>query len=266
LNTSPFDPADLSDLRAARAVLEHPSLAIRVADYVGRPVEALVKALPAGGQALISSGTGKALDASLALALKTLGAGSGAAPNRWVHRGLAAASGAVGGAIGLPGLMLELPVSTTLMFRAIADHARAQGEDLSQVSSRLECLTVFAYGTRTERDEASETAYFAVRTALAKAVSRAAEYVAERGIAEAVGDRAAPALAQLLARIAQRFSVAVSEKAAAQLVPVLGAAGGAAVNAIFMEHYQGTARAHFTVRRLERRYGPEQVKAAYEGS
>ncbi|BDG10404.1 EcsC family protein [Anaeromyxobacter paludicola] len=260
----PLTPADETELTAAKRILEHPGLAIRLADYLGRPVEALVKALPAASQQLISRGTGKALDASLALALRTLDAGPARAPNRWLHRGLAVASGALGGAIGLPGLMVELPVSTTLMFRAIADHARAQGEDLSRIEGRLECLTVFAYGTETAEDEASETAYFAVRAALAKAVSGAAEYVAQRGIAEAVGDRAAPALVQLLARVAQRFGLAVSEKAAAQLVPVLGAAGGAAVNSLFMEHYQGTARAHFTVRRLERRYGAGPVKSAYE--
>ena len=132
------------------------------------------------------------------------------------------------------------------------------------VAVRLECLTVFAYGTRSERDEASETAYFAVRAGLAKAVSGAVEYVAERGIAEVVGDRAAPALVQLLARIGQRFGIAVTEKAAAQLIPVLGAAGGAAINAIFMNHYQDTARAHFTVRRLERTFGPKAVRAEYE--
>ena len=46
-------------------------------------------------------------------------------------------------------------------------------------------------------------------------------------------------------------------------MPLIGAAGGAAVNAIFMRHYQEMADGHFTVRRLERKYGPETVKAEY---
>jgi hypothetical protein len=66
-------------------------------------------------------------------------------------------------------------------------------------------------------------------------------------------------------RIAQRFGVAVADKAAAQLVPVLGAAGGAAINALFIDHYQATARAHFSVRRLVRTYGEEEVRRAYVG-
>ncbi|HEY6100303.1 MAG TPA: EcsC family protein, partial [Anaeromyxobacter sp.] len=97
-----------------------------------------------------------------------------------------------------------------------------------------------------------------------RAVSQAAEFVAERGLAEAAGERAAPALARLVAGIAQRFGVAVTDKAAAQLVPIVGAAGGAAVNTLFIHHFQDTARAHFTVRRLEREHGPEPVRAAYE--
>jgi hypothetical protein len=65
------------------------------------------------------------------------------------------------------------------------------------------------------------------------------------------------------ARIAQRLGIAVTDKAAAQLVPLLGAAGGAAISALFIKHYQDTAWAHFTVRRLERTHGAGCVRAAY---
>jgi hypothetical protein len=58
--------------------------------------------------------------------------------------------------------------------------------------------------------------------------------------------------------------VVVSQKTAAQLIPVIGAAGGAAVNLVFMSHYQEMARGHFVVRALERRYGRDLVQANYE--
>jgi hypothetical protein len=122
---------------------------------------------------------------------------------------------------------------------------------------------VFSYGSRSTSDDAAESAYFAVRAALGRAVARAAEYAAERGAAGATAERTAPALVQLLSRIAQRFGVTVADKAAAQLVPVIGAAGGAAVNALFIDHYQGVARAHFTVRRLVRAHGEDAVRRAY---
>jgi hypothetical protein len=55
----------------------------------------------------------------------------------------------------------------------------------------------------------------------------------------------------------------VSEKAAAQAVPAIGAVGGALINLVFIDHFQDMARGHFTVRRLERKYDPATVKAAY---
>jgi len=256
--------SDLDDLRRARLLLENPSLAVRIADYLGMPIEALVKRLPSRAQRVIGDGTRKALEAALDVALHTLDVrkGGGAASD-WLHRGVVMATGAAGGAVGLAGLAVELPISTTVMLRSIADHARAQGEDLSAVAARLECLAVFALGSRAASDDAADSAYFAVRAGLARAVSKAAEYAARRGAAQAVADRSAPAIAQLIARIAQRFGIAVADKAAAQLLPIIGAAGGAAVNALFVNHYQGVAWAHFSVRRLERAHGPEAVRRAY---
>ena len=56
----------------------------------------------------------------------------------------------------------------------------------------------------------------------------------------------------------------MSEKVAAQAVPVVGAASGAAINLLFVNTFQKTAAGHFVVRRLERKYGPDVVKSAYE--
>jgi len=68
---------------------------------------------------------------------------------------------------------------------------------------------------------------------------------------------------RLLAQIASRFGLVVSQKVAAQAIPVLGAIGGAAVNAAFVDHFQTLARGHFIVRRLERTYGKGTVRRAY---
>jgi hypothetical protein len=58
--------------------------------------------------------------------------------------------------------------------------------------------------------------------------------------------------------------VVVSQKLAAHVVPVVGAIGGVAVNAAFIDHFQTLARGHFTMRQLERSYGPGTVRRAYE--
>jgi hypothetical protein len=74
----------------------------------------------------------------------------------------------------------------------------------------------------------------------------------------------APVVLRFITQIATRFGVVVTQKIAAQALPVLGGFGGAAVNYAFITHFQTMARAHFTVRRLERRYGMEAVRAEYE--
>ena len=121
-------------------------------------------------------------------------------------------------------------------------------------------LEVFALGGRTASDDATESAYFAVRAALAKALADAAKHFAARGGVKA----GAPTVARLIAEVASRFGVTVTQKAAAQAIPVVGGAGGATVNVLFMKHFQDMAGGHFTVRRLERQYGPEVVRRAYD--
>ena len=79
-----------------------------------------------------------------------------------------------------------------------------------------------------------------------------------------MAEEGAPVVVRLIARIAARFNVVVSEKVAAQAVPVVGAASGAAINLLFVNSFQRTASGHFVVRRLERKYGPDVVKGAYE--
>jgi hypothetical protein len=73
----------------------------------------------------------------------------------------------------------------------------------------------------------------------------------------------APALIRLITLIAERYSVNVTEKAAAQMVPLIGAVGGATINTIFIDHFQSVARGHFAVRRLERKYGEAAVREKY---
>jgi hypothetical protein len=58
--------------------------------------------------------------------------------------------------------------------------------------------------------------------------------------------------------------VIVSEKVAAQAIPLIGAAGGALINTIFIDHFQNMARGHFIIRRLERQHGQDLVRREYD--
>ena len=257
----PLAKKDLEDLRLAREILENPGIAAKLSALAGSPVDNGMKLLPATWQATVHSATEAALMKALEVAVKSLGKRRTLEPSNRLHQLAAAISGAAGGAFGLPALTLELPISTTLMLRSIADIASAHGEDPRDIETKLACLSVFALGsTRDRRDDTAESGYFAVRSALATAVTEASKHMAQKGLAKG----GAPALVRLVALIATRFGIVVSEKAAAQAVPILGAAGGALVNTVFIGHYQDMARGHFTVRRLERHYGADDVRDAYD--
>lgn len=256
--TTEIMPEDRQALRDAVRSLEHPSLAGRLTSIVGKPVELIGDALPAFASKAITSATSKGLEAALKVALSTLRSSS-SKHSQLLHRALATASGAVGGTFGLAALPVELPVSTIIMLRSIADIARSEGEDPSDPETALACIEVFALGGRAGSKDASESGYFAVRSVLAKTISEAARFIVERGVIK----EGAPVLLKFVTQVAARFGVVVTQKVAAQTLPVVGALGGAAVNYAFMEHFQEIARGHFTVRRLERVYGDDKIRAEY---
>jgi hypothetical protein len=249
----------LAELSEAKRLLENPGLAMKISNLVGKPIEKGFELLLDSWSQRIGVATKDALMFAMKGALLTMDSQSDEAHPRW-HKVAAALSGAAGGALGLPSLIVELLVSTTIMCRSIADIARANGESLDDVTTRLACIEVFAFGGTSRLDDAAEIGYFAVRSSLALAVSEAAEYLASQALAE----ESAPALVRLIALIAARFQIQVSEKAVAQMVPIIGAAGGAVVNLLFIDHFQDMSRGHFTVRRLERRYGTDEVRKTYE--
>ena len=255
-----MDKRDIDDLRTAVMLLEDPSIGIRLMNVIGYPIEGMVKVLPRSMGRPIGKAVGNTVGQFFYAALCTMSKKKSGRPFRFIHQAMVVVSGAIGGFFGLPGLIVELPISTTLMFRSIADIARSEGEDISSVDTQLACITVFGLGGRARGDNAAETAYYAVRAALARTLSQAAEYIAERGIME----ESAPIAIRMTANLASRFGLFVTDKMAAEMVPILGGVGGAAINLLFIKHFQATARGHFTVRRLERKYGGELVKKEYE--
>lgn len=255
-----LNTADHQDLGLAVDLLENPSFAAKVTNLIGGPVEKAIMMLPEGVSDKLVMTTQKALSKAMDLAVSTIDERYRGESADGAHRFMSSVSGAVGGAFGLMALTIELPISTTIMLRSIADIARSEGEPLSEAETKLACLEVFALGGTKEHDDGVDTGYFAVRAALAGAMTEATKYLAEQGLASS----GAPVLVRFLSKIASRYSIQVSEKAAAQAIPLVGAAGGATVNLLFMDHFQNMARGHFIVRRLERVYGKELVRDAYQ--
>lgn len=178
--------------------------------------------------------------------------GAGLTASSWFARLSVALSGGGGGLAGLPGTLVELPVTTALLMRGIAQVAAREGEDLSTPEAKLECLKVLAFGGPGLRDDEENEGYFATRIALATGLPR----LAEQSLTSIV-----PALA---ARVSGRFAPLVSAKLGTQGVAVVGAVAGLIVNSAFADHFERKGRGHFIVRRLERQYGEAAVRARYE--
>lgn len=254
---STMPPAAQAELRAALARLhEGPGLASRLADVLGtalggagrlaagmlggwgatalRWAPGMDDAITAAAQTALS----RAFDIAV-LGLPAPADGAAPPPRSSVRAaGFAvAASGAAGGAAGLIGFAPDAAVTTLAIMRRIARVAQEEGEDLSTEGGRRAVLEVFALRAGLPgAGAANEAGYFPTRLLL------------QGG-----------SIMRLLAEVAARYGVQLGQKLAAQAVPVAGAACGAAINAAFMAQYDGLARAHFTVRRLEREWGAAAV-------
>lgn len=252
--------ADREALLAAKLVLEHPGIAARAAELIGYPIERSIENLPPSVQRGIANATRSALTLGLRIAVSTLDKRPGVAASPLFHKVVGGVTGAAGGFLGFAALPAELPISTIIILRSIADVARSEGEDLHEVETRLACLEVLALGGgREESFRSAETGYYAARFGMAQSFKKAVAHVGQHGL----GKKLAPPVLDWLARIATRFSVQVSQELVVKAIPFVSAAGGAAINALFVQHFQDVARAHFTIRRLERRYGVGTVHGWY---
>jgi hypothetical protein len=255
-----FEDEDMDALRNAHFTLEHPSLAARLSSVVGTPIDMAIHLLPKHWYKRFHQATETAIAKALETAVSSMRREHEDSGHELYYKGLVAGAGGIAGFFGLPGLLIELPVTTTLMIRGIAEIARAEGEDIHTTEAQLACVEVFALGGKAESDDAAETGYYGIRLALSGYMSAAVAHIADQGLHAESG----PVVFRLINAVASRFGISVSQRAATQLVPVIGAIGAAAVNTIFMQHFQSMARAHFIVRRLERKYGKAFVRASYE--
>jgi len=268
-----LEAPQLAFLREAAAYLEAPTWLMTVANAVGQPIQKLANSVVPARVAEVGN---QVLRRVLDAAMGTVHRGTDETTfeqayqsSGWTglwHRVAATVTGGVGGAFGLAGLAVELPVTTSILFRSISSIAGDFGEDLNAAESRLECLTVFSHGSFGATENAMDASYITARIGMASLVRDAAQVVTSqgaKGISEMLAHGAAPVLSSFLNRIASRFNVVVSQKLLAQSVPIIGIATGAAVNNAFAGHFNSVARYHFGIRKLERQFGQEAVHDAY---
>ncbi|EOT5946499.1 EcsC family protein [Escherichia coli] len=266
-----LEERELLDLEKAVKLLEQATITEKMTQMVGKPIDYLMSKLPKGAEAQIYSLVEKALHKAADAALWSLNNEPNREASTKTNKFFAAVSGAVGVTFGFSALAIELPLSTTIMLRSVADIARSEGFDLDKVETKQACLEVFALGGPSENDDAVDTAYYATRSFTAEAMQILSKELSEIATKKASVNAAmnlTPTqtgkwLATLIEKVATRFGIVITEKTAAQVVPVIGAFAGATLNIMFTDYYQDMARGHFIIKRLEKKYGSEFIKSEY---
>ncbi|MEH6408128.1 MAG: EcsC family protein [Leeuwenhoekiella sp.] len=260
-------PEDEILIKKSKQDLDQVSFLMKAFNTIGTPIDAGMMLIPEKYQDKIHLGIQKALQLAVKANLQTMKSGkTGTKSSNITYKMVTGISGAAGGFFGAAGFTTDLILSTKFMMRSIMDIARSQGEDVHDIETQLSCLQVFALGGTSKDDDELDTSYYATRAALQTAMNQAGTFLAENGttkLIEALASQTAAPIARLINQVAARYTVQVSEKFVAQAVPVIGAAAGASINIIFITHFQKMATAHFTLRRLERKYNRELIREVY---
>lgn len=211
--------------RLARRYRAAGGVGIQVLNLLGGQAEGLVEHLPAPVRARLGEATERALTAALDAAQGS----RGVVPDQkgWLNTAVATAMGAAGGFGGLPGALVELPVTTTVLLRAIQGVAAEQGFDPALQSVRFDCLRVFGSAGPLAHDDGADMGFLSVRLTLTGTTMQ-----------------------KMISLVAPRLATVLGQKLAAQTVPVLGAVAGAATNYAYTSYYQEMAHVHFGLRRL----------------
>ncbi|SEP79821.1 EcsC protein family protein [Loktanella sp. DSM 29012] len=217
-------------------------LMMRAINFVGGQVDDTLKLLPAGARGQIDTAVRAALERSFDIAARSReGAAGQAVQSDAAHKAMATLSGAIGGFGGLPTALAELPVATTMIFRAVQGVAAQYGEDPTSMQTRMDCLAVFGAGSA--QGESIDTAFIGARLGLTGA-----------------------AVHSLIGRVAPRFATLLTQKLATQAVPILGAAAGAGTNYAFTQYFVEMAHVHFGLRQLSRRHGEDAVLTLFHAT
>lgn len=210
-------------------------LGIQILNLVGGQAENLLERLPNAVKGGLEEATTKALHGALSAAQRS----RGVVPDQssWLNTAVATAMGAAGGAGGLPTALAELPVTTTVLLRAIQGIAVEYGFDVADPDVQAECLQVFAAAGPLASDDGAEMGFLSARVTLTGSTVQG-----------------------IIARIAPRLSAALGQKLAAQAVPIVGAVAGAATNYAYTSYYQEMAHVHFGLMRAAQQHGVERAQ------
>lgn len=211
--------------RLARKYRAAGGLGVQLLTHLGGQAENLLDRLPAPVRDNLNGATERALHVAMSAAETS----RASVPDQksWVNTAVSTAMGAAGGFGGLPSALVELPVTTTILLRAIQGVAAEHGFDPAAQNVKFDCLQVFSAAGPLGHDDGADLGFVSIRLTLSGG-----------------------AVQKLIATVAPRLAAVLGQKLATQTIPILGAVAGASVNYIYTSYYQEIAHVHFGLRRL----------------
>ncbi len=269
---------ELRFIEEAASFLEKPSSLVSATDWLGKPLDKLQNYLPENLEQMVKNAVKRALKTALQVAVQSLpqqkiipislsAALHANQRSAWKHTAAVTTTGALSGVLGSASMMVELPVTTSLILRSIASTAQQWGHDLSQAEIQMQCLYVFTMGSaQTNRDDEMDSAYISARLAYHGLIREMAGFVSSHSLKEVflvLEKGTLPALVKFASLLLPSLERTLVRSILSKAVPIVSAVGSAALNAGFCQYFTKAARFHFGLMHLEDVHGRELVHAHY---
>ena len=261
---------------SAKSFLENESFIMKITNVIGKPVDYIQKKLPEKIGNKIDKIVKKSLNKSLEIAIKTTNSKSSndfiidlkkTKSSKIIHNALTGASGAIGGTFGIVGVIIELPITTSLIMRNIVSIGNQFGFKSSDPQFPFHCLSIFTLGSqRNPNDDQLDSSYYALRASLEVSIRKGAEFLAANSakiVLDNVKKGTAPEILNFIAKVAGYFEITVTEKMLAESLPIVGAVSGLVINVAFTNYFGNAARYHFGLLNLEKKYGKDVIEKIY---
>jgi hypothetical protein len=271
-------PQQLRFIEEAASFLEKPSSLVKATDRLGKPLDKFQDYLPQPIQQLVKQAVNHALKSALQAAIKSLPAHK-VNPSSWIeaheltrrmawkHTAAVTTTGAISGALGTAALLVELPLTTSLILRSISSMAQEWGHDLRQAEIQMQCLYVFTLGSsHSNADDEMDAAYISARLAYHGLIRELAHFISTHSIKDvlfALEKGTLPALVKFASLFIPALERTLLRGVLSKGIPVLSAVGSAALNAGFCQYFTRAARYHFGLMHLESIYGAGAVHDHY---
>lgn len=168
------------------------------------------------------------------------------------YKGFALAEGAAAGALGLPGLAVDIPALITLNLRAIGEYATYYGFDVSLQEERLYAMNVLGLAS-----SSGDKGKYIAMAQLAKIAQDVAKTKTWQDLEE-------KAFVKIIQEISKALGIRLTKAKLGAVVPIVGAVVGGGFNANYTARVCDNAYYLYRERFVATKHGPDWIDVVVE--